>query len=195
MFLALIQVLVLLYYGWNVDYFGTLNQTTTDSLYNLIERRYLPLLERYRAVSGKYRMPMLNELYYGSNDPSTKTIDYNKSNWQSATTIEGYWTRLGSVSNPNDWNNINSTVTDPTGRYAGLRSGANYSGYTQFPSAGYRDWGSGQLMMVGNAGYYWGSSPGFGATYADSLIFGLDAATWGGYKRPFAFAVRCLLDQ
>ncbi|MDR1527777.1 MAG: FimB/Mfa2 family fimbrial subunit [Dysgonamonadaceae bacterium] len=123
-------------------------------------------LSHIGAVSGSYRMPTANELRYGNSDSSDPTVNYDETNWRTPTTVNGYWTRIGAwidYFNPLDWINLaespNITYTDPTGRYTGLKSGGNYSGYTTFPASGYRYNGTGgDLFVVGNSGRYWSSS-------------------------------------
>jgi hypothetical protein len=139
------------------------------------------------------------EMRYGSNSPSTATILYNETNWQNPTTIDGYWTRIGSTSSsPSDWTEITAipTPTKSDGTYNDLKSGGNYSGYTIFPSAGHRE-GSGLMQDAGSNGTYLSASVSSTSTShiynlgirSDMLIVG----TAGQLN--FCFPVRCLLVQ
>jgi hypothetical protein len=139
------------------------------------------------VVSGKYRMPTMNELRYGDKSSSSATIDYNQTNWQNATTIAGYWTRIagsGSV-----------TPTSATGQFS-LSGGGNYSGYTFFPAAGHRHYqiGPGSLQPVGTNGFYWSSSAGSGGK-AYYLSLYSDYLSFSALDPQLGYTVRCLLDE
>ncbi|MDR1527339.1 MAG: hypothetical protein LBS46_06690, partial [Dysgonamonadaceae bacterium] len=146
------------------------------------------------VVSDSYRLPTLDELLYGK-IKGTSDITISILNWTSAI-LHGNWTRIGSISNPNDWSNISSTPTDATGQYTYLKSGGNYSGYATFPASGYRFGDNGGLIVVGAGGLYLNGSANAGTTTSFRLTFSSTGVIPGSFTpRADACSVRCVLEE
>jgi hypothetical protein len=177
--------------GVSVDYFAYNTPDYTNKKGDIC--RYLSHID---AVSGEYRMPTLNELQYGNSDSSNPTISYSSGNWTSSTPlVNGYWTRIGTTSPTNNWADISSTSTNAEGKYTGLVSGGNYSGYATFPASGYRTGVNGELYEVGSSGYYWSSSAVIGTNSSHFLYLSSSLLNTQAYVRHRGYSVRCVLQE
>jgi hypothetical protein len=147
-----------------------------------------------KVVSGNYRMPTANELFYGHNDGAgSKTVDVN---WtHTPAVVAGYWTRIGDP-NAGDWDDVTYGSRSRAGT-SSIKSGALYNGYTIFPASGTRGT-TGGLYDVGHGSGYWSSSARavnanqINAYYTNPYATGFDLTN---IDRERGFPVRCLLIE